>query len=463
MPVVVGADAAPSTFSADRAMEHIRDWATEPRPTGSAAHAAVVDALEEELQALGFDVRRQTPGVLVNLVASAPGADAGGVWLVAHSDSVAGGPGATDDGLGLGVLVEVARALSIDQPPAELHLLITDGEEQGLFGAEAFVADAPQAERLAINLDARGTEGPAYMFQMAGTRPDLLTAWTESGCTAQATSLAQTVYDLLPNDTDFTILRRAGWQGYNFALIGGAWRYHTAEDTVENLDPRSLQQVGDCVLGLARTWLDRGVVATSDGPELAYAQLAGQTVAVPGWLVSLLGLLPLGLVGWRTTPRSCVTFLGGVLVSGIGGFLLSLGARAYWPGFVTAIAEVPGPGPLYAGALSLGLGGCALVRRFSPDGMAAATILLTAAVAVAAPEVGYLLVPGAWVAGLRGRQAAWLTILPALLAGLLLGPFYAAICPGLTTRMLPLLALVPLGTLGFLFVRVPRQVNARAG
>lgn len=261
LPNAAGSDAPATGFSADRAMGRIRVWSPEPRPTGSEAHEAVVDSLDHDLTSLGFDVQRQTPGALTNLVASSPGAGPEGVWLVAHSDSVAAAPGAADDGLGLGVVLEAARALSVERPPGRLHVLITDGEERGLRGATAFVHDAPAADRLAINIDARGTEGPAYMFQMAGSTPELLSAWRASGCAAEATSLAQTVYDLLPNDTDFTVFRGAGWRGYNFALIGGAWRYHTADDTIANLAPR--QRPADRRL---RAWPRAGVAGQGARP-----------------------------------------------------------------------------------------------------------------------------------------------------------------------------------------------------
>ncbi len=207
------------------------------------------------------------------------------------------------------------------------------------------------------------------------------------------------------------------------------------------------------MLGLARAWLDRAPGLPAAPSERAYAQVAGLTIGAPPWLVTLLGLAPLGLLRWRTAPRSCATFAAVALLTVLAGALISRGAQVFWPGFSTAIAEVPNPGPLYAAVLLLGLAGCAFLRRFSPDGMAAPTILLTAAVAGLAPAVGYILVPGAWVAGLRGRRTWWPAVVPALLAGLLLGPFYAAICPALTTRMLPVLAVVPLVTLGGLFSR----------
>jgi hypothetical protein len=45
--------------------------------------------------------------------------------------------------------------------------LIDDGEEQGLLGAEGFVADPARARDAAfiVNLEARGTSGTPYLFE----------------------------------------------------------------------------------------------------------------------------------------------------------------------------------------------------------------------------------------------------------------------------------------------------------
>ena len=156
LPDAAALDAPTERFSAARALKHVATWANAPRPTGSQRHAEVVNAIETELVRLGFEVDRQQTGRLTNLAASAPGDGPGGVWLVAHSDSVAEGPGAADDGLGLGVIVETLRALSADGPRHGVHALITDGEEAGLLGAAAFVFDGegpPRAVRLAVKLD----------------------------------------------------------------------------------------------------------------------------------------------------------------------------------------------------------------------------------------------------------------------------------------------------------------------
>ncbi|MES2642239.1 MAG: M28 family peptidase [Myxococcota bacterium] len=454
LPDVAAADAPAGLFSAARALVHIAEWAKTPRPNGSAAHAAVVAGAEAELTGLGFVVEREyVPGKrpLTNLVAHAPGQPtAGGVWLVAHTDSVPESPGAADDGLGLGVVVEAARALSHAGVPADLHVLLTDGEELGLLGAIAHVDAHPEAtRRIVLNVEARGTEGPAYMFQLAGASPALLEVWRQAGCGAQATSLARTVYDQLPNDTDFSVFRRAGYWGYDFALIGGAHRYHSAEDTPANLDPRSVQQMGDCVVGLAQGWLGRPRESTD--ATRVYFQVPGGTVVSPPWVIQLLGaaaVLALPRPRFWSPVAGAAAWLGALIVAFLAGFGLLGVALATRADFWERDAEMVGAGGWYLAAGAVGSlvafgAGRLAARPLRAWGWHAAVVVLAALAALAVPTAGYVLVPGAFVSVLLARGRPGLAVIPAVLAGLLVTPVLYAIYPALTTRMLPILAVVP--------------------
>lgn len=435
----LGVDAPFDRFSAGRALAVDRTLATVPRPTGSAAHDEVVDELHTRLTALGFVVTEEA-SPLRNLVARAPGADDGGLWLVAHSDSVAAGPGAADDGLGLSVILEAARVLTRERVPPTLHVLLTDGEEVDLLGARAFVAAHPGPRRV-LNLEARGTEGAAFMFQVAG---GALTPFVASGCSAQSTSLARAVYQLLPNDTDFTVFRAAGASGWDFALIDGAERYHTASDTVDALAPASVQALGECVVALARQPLD-DVPAS----ERAWFQVAGRTWTVPTGLVRALGFVPL-LTVRRVRWTGVAAFGGALFAAAALGFVGELGL-VRTAAFHAGVAEMPGARPLYVAAdvaaVALGVVAARGPRR---PGFSAAALVVSAALAIAWPEVGYATVPGAWAAAAnlrahRGLPAA------AFAMGVVLGPLLLALPVALTTRLLPALGVAPLFLLAPLF------------
>ena len=111
-PSPVPASAPAQQFSAQRALVVLQEFATEPRPLGSAASDRARDFLVERLRSAGFSVQINraigassaegvaTFGRVDNIVATLPGRDpTGSVVLAAHYDSVAAGPGASTTGL----------------------------------------------------------------------------------------------------------------------------------------------------------------------------------------------------------------------------------------------------------------------------------------------------------------------------------------------------------------------------
>ncbi|HEX8719945.1 MAG TPA: M20/M25/M40 family metallo-hydrolase [Pyrinomonadaceae bacterium] len=269
-PGAVAPETAPATeFSAGRAMKHLRAVAQSPRPIGSAEHAAARDYILRELAAQGVAAEVQTAtaagpqraapyrvGTVSNVVGRIQGS--GGqksVLLVAHYDSVPTGPGASDDGAGVAALLETARALKAGPPLRnDVVFLFSDGEEVGLLGAEAFAAEHPLAKNVGVvlNFEARGNSGPAMMFETSPNNGRLIDEFARAAPRPVASSFSYEVYRRLPNDTDLTVFKRAGLEGMNFAYIGGLNHYHTALDSVGNLDGRSLQHHGDSALALAK-------------------------------------------------------------------------------------------------------------------------------------------------------------------------------------------------------------------
>ena len=121
--------------------------------------------------------------------------------VAAHYDSVGAGPGASDDGVGVAVVLEVARALRETQPRNTIVFLLTDGEELGLHGARAFMS-TPMASRVKVvlNVDNRGTGGPSLMFETSGPTSALAPLMGAAGKPVTS-SLFGGIYELLPNDT----------------------------------------------------------------------------------------------------------------------------------------------------------------------------------------------------------------------------------------------------------------------
>jgi hypothetical protein len=256
---------APATeFSAERALEHSRRIAVEPHPAGSAAQERVRDYLVGALKGMGWEVQVQeatiaedhSASTVQNVLARLPGqVHTRGFALVSHYDSVATGPGAADDGAGVVSLLETARALRAGPPLRnDILLVFTGDEEAGMRGARAFT-EHPWGKGVGamLNLEARGTSGPSYMFETSPGNGWLIRELCRSGAPAFANSLMYEFYSRMPTDSDFTsVLKGAGYPGYNFAFIANITAYHNVNDSVTNLNPHSLQNHGECALALAR-------------------------------------------------------------------------------------------------------------------------------------------------------------------------------------------------------------------
>lgn len=88
-------------------------------------------------------------------------APTGHVLLVAHHDSVPQGPGASDDASNVAAILEIVRALKAGPAPRDtIQVLFTDGEEEGPYGAAAYVEThhpTHPEHTVVINLEARET------------------------------------------------------------------------------------------------------------------------------------------------------------------------------------------------------------------------------------------------------------------------------------------------------------------
>jgi hypothetical protein len=136
------------------------------RRIGSEGHAAMRAMLLDELRALDWEPRLHpvrwagaAEADLANVEARKSAQEAGAPILIvcAHYDSVAGTPGADDNGSGTLALLELARRLAPRTLPIELRLLWFDAEEPGLVGSGFYLKalDVAESRRLlgAINLE----------------------------------------------------------------------------------------------------------------------------------------------------------------------------------------------------------------------------------------------------------------------------------------------------------------------
>ncbi len=300
------ASASTNEFSAERAFAHVDRIARRPHPVGSEANSEVRRYLIRQLEDLGLQpnvqattaVQKHPDGTaslarVHNIHARIEGTEpTGHVVLVAHHDSAPNSPGASDDGAGVAAILEITRALTSGTPPRnDVDVLLTDAEEPGLLGAQAFVNAGRLDPRrsVVLNLEARGTSGPAIMFETNSDNANVVPALASARRPIGGSETAA-IYGLLPNNTDFTSFREAGFAGLNFAFVDGSAHYHTPGDSPSNLDPSSLQHMGSAVLGSARYLAEQDLGARRGG-ELTYSSVLGQLVYYPQGLTIPLSVL----------------------------------------------------------------------------------------------------------------------------------------------------------------------------
>jgi len=244
--------------------------------------------------------------VLAEVVPGPERNDGKAIVLLAHYDSVPAGPGASDDESGTAIVLEVARALKArgDKSRHPVLAVITDGEEAGLLGAQAFLQDPKLKARVGVvvNVEARGTRGRSLLFQTSPKSSALIGLYADAVPFRATSSLFAEIYKLLPNDTDLTLFIRQGFPSFNFAFSDNVADYHTPLDRRENLSKLTLQQQGENMLRVAAA-LEQTDYAALDGHEEVYLDIFGRWLPrMPAsWapILSVLVLIVLAISAFR--------------------------------------------------------------------------------------------------------------------------------------------------------------------
>ncbi len=328
-------------FSAGRAAEHLERIAARPHPPGTDEHTEVRDYIVATARGAGARVRvesgevvrtadgspfptAEVHNVVATVAGTAPDTSGGKALLLAvHYDSVPTGPGAADDGAAVAAMLETMRALRAGGGVRnDVVFLFTDAEELGLLGAQHHVAEhGVDGIGAVLNWEARGSEGPVWMFETGGGNHPLVRAFAQGSPRPVANSLTDEVYRRLPNDTDFTIFRDAGATGLNSAFIGGVHDYHSVSDTPQRLSAASMQHHGATMLGLVGALGDTDLRQVR-GDDTVYFDLFARVLvhypaawAVPLAVASMLVVVLLVGYGAR---RGRLRLPGVLAVAGVG-------------------------------------------------------------------------------------------------------------------------------------------------
>ncbi len=459
----------------------------QPHPTDTLANDAVRERLVASLRGIGlnpivrdqfacnslFKQRGVSCARVRNVIVTLGPSGGKAVLLNAHYDSTPAGPGAGDDGVGVATLLEVGAILQ-DQPlQRPVMLLFNEGEELGLVGARAFLAD-PLSRNVdaLINLEARGVTGPANMFETSRPNAPAIAAFAASSERPVANSLSTDVYRLMPNYTDVNSFEERGWLTLNLAPIGNETRYHSPGDDLAALDPATLQHMGDQTLALTRQLANNRPAAK--GGERIFADIAGRWLMVLPLMLGV-ALLALAIAGLGITAirrGRLLASVGITLGTMIGSAALAWAAMALVGVFRQGMFWRASPEwtllAVYAGAMLMGsLLLATLGRRADRSqlraGCWATVAVLGALIGLAAPGgivffiIPPLLVLAGMVAGRWWKPAEWVGALAAILFlyltwGGMLGLLQELLNNG------PMWIFAPLGTLLIL----PVLIEARA-
>lgn len=460
-----------SEFAAARAMPVLRALVGDgtPHPVGTAANRRLRRDIEERFRVLGYDVTVQRRfacnaaaacAEVENILARHRGVTGGDlVLLLAHYDSVPAGPGASDDAMGVAALLEVARAIRAEEFRNRVAFLITDGEEAGLLGAEAFVADEELSRDVAavVNVEMRGTYGPSTMFETSRENRWLIRHLAAALERPQASSLFYEIYNLLPNDTDVTVFKRAGKAAVNFGGVRGVNWYHTPLDDFAHASPRTMQHHGENLLASVRALANADLAARSRS-DATYFDLLGfvlvwwpQEWTLPMVVVSLLLLV---FAARQTQPRAMtlgvLAAFAAILFAVLVGAAASTIIRMNAPDANFVARPFASVAAMWLVGVTASLAGATIFsRRDDPRamllGVAIVWHMIGIAVTVAVPGAAFLFVVPAvtvTVCALARANETAMGAVAATAAGILMIPLGVTLYDALGSRLMSVIAVI---------------------
>jgi len=273
-------------FNGERAMEHVKKQVDfGPRPPGSPELARTRAYIVDQLKTYGLKVtedqfRASTPQGeknMVNIIAELPGESRDVIILSSHYDSKyfknMRFVGANDPGASVGALLELARVLAANNPKPKFTywFVFFDGEEafcetweecgkpgapDNTYGSRHFVEQLKKTNELnrvraMILLDMMG-----YKNLELG-RDTMSTKWLQNIVWQTARELG---YGNIFVDRDEGVggddhepFLQAGIDSLDLIQLsnyrsGSTEYWHTAEDTIDKISPKSMKIVGDVIV-----------------------------------------------------------------------------------------------------------------------------------------------------------------------------------------------------------------------
>ena len=201
-----------------------------------------------------------------NAVAEIPGTDRAGevVMLGGHLDAWHAGAGATDNGVGVAVVMEAARILEAIgvQPRRTIRVALWGGEEQGLLGSQAYVrehfgfAEDPKPGHATLAAYVNIDSGTGMVRGMTAFGPpavaavlrEVLSNFRDMGVVGATTTASRT-----RGSSDHGSFNEAGLPGINVTqdpIQYASHTWHTQLDTFERISENDAKQAAIVIASL---------------------------------------------------------------------------------------------------------------------------------------------------------------------------------------------------------------------
>ncbi|ORZ24635.1 hypothetical protein BCR42DRAFT_403350 [Absidia repens] len=248
------------------------------------------------------------------------------VLVNSHFDTTLGSPGATDDGSGTAVMLDIIRVLSQrdwSDYKNSIVFLFNGAEETLQDASHAFITmhELKDSIKSVVNIDACGTTGREILFQ-ANSR-EMIEAYKQAPY-PHGTVMANDVFrtGLILSDTDFRqFVQYGNLTGIDMAIYKNSYLYHTHLDIPKHLEPGAIQHLGENTLAivehLAKNTSLTGIVPTS---EVVFFDMHGLFFMVYSWATAFkiqmaTVLIAYGFIGYiihkssQSTPYRSVSVL----------------------------------------------------------------------------------------------------------------------------------------------------------
>lgn len=251
------------------------------KKTGTTANSNALAWLKTKYASFGYDASQISEHSWTasgytskNLIVTKTGTTYPNKYIIVcgHYDTITG-PGTNDNGSGTAIILEAARILQNISSEYSIKFINFSGEEQGLYGSQAYVTNVVNATnpkmdiKLVLNLDEVGgvagatnnkiyceKDGtPSFPAGQYSTYPS-----TNNAASATATTELMNCMTLYSNITPVVAyIERSDYMPFdkNNDVVTGLYEYnqstkpHTTGDTYVNMDPVYVYNIAQGVLG----------------------------------------------------------------------------------------------------------------------------------------------------------------------------------------------------------------------